>query len=356
MGKEDKKPLRKAMLPGILLILLILCMMVGLQVQHAKLPPNVGNSDENIKSITANTDPNNFTFMVFGDIKHGLGTFGNLLDIAKGDDPAFVLIDGDFSSDVKPIEHKYFCHVVGRKHLNFPILLAVGNHDVEPNTAFEIEQFNELYGASDYHFTIGENLFVVLNNAPGFYQSGEYISYLDKAAADNPQAKHILVFMHIPVAGLNDWGDCAVVSNSDEFKEVCEKYKVDYVFMGHHHGYVKTVIGPTTYLVCGGGGSPLRAEHGNFHHLIRMAYSNGQWTETAMAVAKGSETGFLMERNAAVYFWPWVIENKARTLGFAFIIVILVLLTLKPFMLSSCRSRGEKTGIKDNEQTDGSGI
>ncbi len=294
------------------LVLAVLCItvVIGLWVQTAKLPKFLGNNSENITYVNTAANPDDFTFIVVGDIKGGTATFEAMLDIMRPDKPAFAVILGDFVSDPQLIRHKLFAFEMTEHTQNFPIFLIPGNHDVSPDGPFKLKDFETMWGPAQFHFTIGQYLFVFLNNIPPYGQTGEYLKFLEQAISGQAEKiQKIFVFMHVPPSDLNSSIQSLGLEGSQKFMQLAKKYRIDYVFAGDHHGYVKTKKDGTTFIATGGGGARLRGEHGRFHHLVRIAVKNGMISETVIATRKRLETYELMERNATVHLWPLITQN-----------------------------------------------
>ena len=73
-------------------------LLAGLRVALVTRPERLGNFESDIARIEKETDPNKFTFWVAGDIKGGTATFEAMLDAVSGEQPAFLIIMGDFVS------------------------------------------------------------------------------------------------------------------------------------------------------------------------------------------------------------------------------------------------------------------
>lgn len=297
----------------LILIAIIVTVALGLSVCSARFPKFLGNSPENIARIKATTDPNEFTFVVVGDIKSGTATFEAMLDVIRGDKPAFVVVLGDFVCHPEFISHKLFAFEVAEFAKDFPIFLVPGNHDISTEGPFRLEDFENTYGSSHFCFTIDKCLFVFLDNVSQYGQRGHYLKFLEQAISNQKEdIRKIFVFMHIPPLGLNLSILHCGLPGSEEFLRLAKKYRIDYVFCGDHHGYVKTERDGTTFIVTGGGGAPLRGKHGRFHHLVRIEVRNDMdmITETVICTKKHLETAELMERNIAVYLWPLITRNS----------------------------------------------
>jgi predicted MPP superfamily phosphohydrolase len=295
-----------------LLLVIVICsaVFVGVRIEKSKWPDFFGNKPENVSYVTEKTDANDFTFVVVGDVKGGTATFEAMLDIIRDDKPAFVVILGDMVSPATEISHKLFALEMQEHSRTLPMFAVVGNHDVDSNGSFGVNDFENLYGPAQFSFCIGEYLFVFLNDIRPYCESGEYIDFLESAIRSREgKIKKTFVFMHVPVISIDGSLKNSGLSGSERFMELAKKYNVDYVFAGDHHGYVKQGKDNTTYVISGGGGGRLRGEHGKFHHLTRISVKNGLVEETVVISRKYLETFELIERNLAVYIWPIISFN-----------------------------------------------
>jgi len=297
---------------SMVLIAIVAVVVTGMRVHVAGFPESLGNSSDNIGHIKSATDPNEFTFIVVGDVKGGIATFEAMLEIIQADKPAFGVILGDFVGHTKLISHKLFAMEMAEHARNFPMLIIPGNHDISTEGPFRLEDFENTYGPAQFSFTIGKSLFVFLNVISPYGQTGQYLEFLEQAITGRTEKmERIFVFMHIPPSGLNSSLMCNELPESEKFLQLTKKYHIDYVFAGDHHGYVKTKRDGTTFIVTGGGGARLRGKHGKFHHLMRMSVKNGMIDEAVIATKRQLETSELMERNIVVYIWPLIARNSA---------------------------------------------
>lgn len=291
----------------LVLTALIVVVVTGARVEIVKFPKSLGNSPENVAHVNRVTDPNEFTFWVVGDVKYGTATFEGLLKLAGQDKPAFVVVLGDFVKRAELIRHKLFALELVEHAQHFPIFLVPGNHDISPEGPFRLKDFEDIYGPSQFSFTIGKYMFVFLNDIPPYTQSEHCLKFLETAISRRTQkiAKKF-VFMHIPPAGLDVSLECSFLPESERLFELLRRYDVDYVFTGHHHGYAKTEKNGTTFVVAGGGGTTLEGEHGRFHHMVRVTVKNGSVSDSVIATQRHLEFSENAERQIAAHLWPLV--------------------------------------------------
>ena len=303
---------------SILLIAIMLCaaliiatLIIGIRLEHSKYPALLGSHPQNIKRLQSDIDPDNFSFIVMGDVKDSTPTFKSLLDIAKKENPAFILILGDLVNHANIQNHKLFAKTLAPYASEIPFLVLPGNHDLTLDGRFGINQFEQLYGPANFSFSIGQNLFIVLNDIDEYNLNREYLTFLENTLSKKgSNAKKIFIFTHIPVSGLNDSIKGSGAPYSSEFTDILNKYHVDYVFAGDHHAFIKTVKDNTTYIISGGGGSRLRGTQGRFHHFVEININDGKVYEDVFT-GNFKHSGFeVLERNIVVYLWKPVSESK----------------------------------------------
>lgn len=299
-----------AALAASLLIALAIVTITGLRVHISPKPEFLGNTPRNIRRLEKSVDPHDFTFVVLGDTRWGTATFKALLDIASKDKPAFAVILGDFVNRPKPVRHELFNAIMAEQHLAFPVFLIPGNHDVHPDAPFTLEDFEQTYGPAQFYFTIGDRLFLFLNNSPPYDRTGQYLRFMREVLLEHrSKARDIFVFMHRPLSGLSPDVPGADLGQSQTFQQLAQEFGVRYVFAGDHHAYVKAQKNGTTYLITGGGGAHLRGQQGRFHHLLRMAVQDGTTQETVIAIDQQPNTLELLRRNIVVHLWPLMTGN-----------------------------------------------
>jgi len=296
---------------AIVVIIIISTFVIGIRIERAKFPPLLGNRPQNIKNMQSGVDPNDFTFIVMGDVKDSTVTFESLLDIAELENPSFIIILGDLVNHINRTDHKLFAYEISEYASKTPFFVIPGNHDISHEDNFGLKDFEQTYGPAQFYFTIGPYLFVFLNNLPEYNRNGEYLDFLEGTLQTNSfTTKKTFVFTHIPPSGISDLLECSGAPDSKRFTDIARKYHVDYVFAGDHHGYIKTVKDDTTYTITGGGGARLRGSKGKFHHFVELNIEDGEISETVIRGEHKHGSLELLERNFAVYFWGTIRQNK----------------------------------------------
>ena len=269
-------------------------------------------------TLTAPADPNNFTFVVFGDSQPEFTVvtqiFSQIKSVLKPR-PDFALSLGDIIKgepkvpfDPEPIEKTLRTYLSHAKEAGVPIFNAPGNHELDdvvstnPWTEMPSQKMQDLYkkvvGPTYGSFDHGNSHFIVLNteDVPPKGMKGpkppSEFSYIGpkqlaelKADLDaNRDKSHIFVAMHYPIYPLNPERDSLYGESRQALIELFAKYSnISYVLASHEHYFynpfdennVSTVPvfragGPTRYLISGGAGAPFwnPSQIWAFHHYL----------------------------------------------------------------------------------------
>jgi 3',5'-cyclic AMP phosphodiesterase CpdA len=211
-----------------------------------------------------------FSFVVFSDNCDGDKVFQDMLSkINREGGDAFTVSCGDAVPYGRESEYKQYLQMV--KNFKPKLYQVPGNHDlVKGGAKFFIKYFGPLY----YSFDHENSHFVVLNNAFAQSFDAEQFSWLKKDLAANQKA-HTFVFMHRPVFDPSEIYPGYIMSGREVIEELMalfKKYKVDYVFAGHIHGFAWAARDGVKYIVTAGAGSPLYLprEFGGFYNYVRI--------------------------------------------------------------------------------------
>ena len=177
-----------------------------------------------------------FEDMVKSGCEFAVGT-GDLADTA------------DYRKELRPLLLERTCGVLGSK---IPFFTAFGNHDsLHPASHFFLESPSSAPDLSSFAFFKNGCLFVCIDDAeigndkiPGSAKLRAWFEELMKSEAAQ-RAKFRFVFQHVPVY-VEAFGNC-----NRWLADLFEKYGVDCVFSGDHHGYERIVRGKTRQVVNG---------------------------------------------------------------------------------------------------------
>lgn len=257
-------------------------------------------------------DPCRFQFAIVTDRTggHRPGVFMDGVNKLNLMQPEFVMSVGDliegYTFDTTEIRKQWVEFESFVDALQMPFFYVPGNHDIT-NAVME-EVWLKRFGATYYHFTYKDVLFLCLNSEDQYRGAGrgsisdEQFEYLEQVLAENQDVRWTLIFMHQPLWHQED---------TKRWQEL-EALLVDRqhtVYAGHEHRYVKEHRNNGKYftLATTGGGSSLRgAELGEFDHMMWVTMTDqgpvmanldlqGIWTEDVVT----AETKNLIEKYSA---------------------------------------------------------
>jgi predicted phosphodiesterase len=260
----------------------LVAVIYGISKADVTAPPMLGNGPENLARIEGQrVDPQPFCFLVVGDTKTS-NAFENFYNNARLQSvPDFGVIMGDFVAKPEINRHRFFMHEFSEWGMTFPIILVAGNHDMITNNdivkrrvgdfldPFSERDFEKTYGPTNFSFTHAGCLFVVLNDV----YNDSYIDYATEILSRKDRENLMtFVFMHIPPQSLSPVVQGRGIAREEEFFNLMEEHRVDYVFCGDFHSYFRSDDNHTNYIVTGGGGSNLcgGSEQSFYHVLLLM--------------------------------------------------------------------------------------
>jgi hypothetical protein len=261
------------------------------------LPPDLAaaakkwGNEAQIAKLAGRQPGGSFRFAVIGDAEPGRfawervfapgpDAFTWLLGDAQSLGADFVLQLGDMVSE--GTEKDYRAHFKDLEAVGAaPLFHVIGNHDrSRPNGAADKNYYEAIRGKTDYFFDYGGWRFVAVDTSDRRLRSDQ-LAWLKTVVPANGRC---VVFMHVPPKflkgklyspkkkGFEDeiepplpkersyWQDVLTgyfPENSDGFKKLMEERRVPRVYMGHVHAFGTAKLGPTLYVLSGGGGSPL---------------------------------------------------------------------------------------------------
>lgn len=219
---------------------------------------------------------NAYSFVVFGDNQGNYRVFGDLVSRLKQEKGlAFIVSVGDFTANGELQDYQKARGMISQ--LNLPFYQVMGNHD---GVAGGWRNFLRYFGRFYYSFDYQGDRFIFLNNAFKESFDREQFNWLREELGKGG-ARHIFVFMHKPIFDPSEIYKDHIMSGREVLQELMrlfKKYKVDYVFAGHIHGYAKAERDGVTYIVTAGAGAPLYLppEFGGFYHYVRVEVEGGK--------------------------------------------------------------------------------
>jgi predicted phosphodiesterase len=263
----------RRVIPKIVLIFSVFCLAawagVGFAGDIAPLPAKQWNQENLAKVQSAAAEP--VTFAVMGDSGGNPLVFGGLLKKVDRDSAlAFVIHLGDMVREAGLEQYQTFFTVV-RQNLHKPLLAVVGNHELTGDR--ELNLFHPMFGPDYYAFQIGQNYFIVINDAAeqeGMSQA--QLSWLEAELQKSQNYKTRMVFCHIPLYDPRnvDKPHALKPEEAAKLSALFKKYNVTHVFAGHIHSYYAGDWKGLPYTITGGAGAPLVGtdpQHAFYHYL-----------------------------------------------------------------------------------------
>ena|GEM_PF-911556 len=210
---------------------------------------------------TTPDDNADFSFLFYGDSRSGFKIHKKIADLMHADreehQSRVVLHAGDIVSGGWRWDRwqTRFFGPAWPLLSEVPIYPVVGNH--EENQKLYYDYFDLPHNESWYYFRYGIVDFYALNTNVDFKEGSEQHQWFEKALEESTAPWKVAFFHHPPYS-------CSPSRKPGSRKvqkhlvPLLEKYEVDLVLLGHDHLYSRSVpINGVTYVVSGGGGSPL---------------------------------------------------------------------------------------------------
>ena len=211
-----------------------------------------------------------FSFVVFGDNQGNKPMLGQLIDrINREPGISLAFNNGDLVDFGTDAEYKDYIAMIAK--LKVPTHNVMGNHDAARGGE---ARFKKYFGPLYYSFDREGCHFVVINNAFKASFDRRQFEWLKKDLAAS-RARHKFVFMHRPIFDPSEIYKDYVMSGREVTEEIMRlftRYRVDYAFAGHIHGYARAPREGVTYIVTAGAGAPLYlpSGFGGFYHYVRV--------------------------------------------------------------------------------------
>lgn len=223
-------------------------------------------------------NPDDFQFAIVTDRTGGPrpGVFEDAVEKLNWLMPEFVISVGDLirgaqGEDVKKLDEQWSGHFERIAPLKMPFFHLAGNHDIKANNAFQVEYWNNKFGAAYYSFVYKNVLFLNLFTNEGTQIiSEQQVDYFKEVISKHPDVRWTMVFMHHPL-----WR-YPHTSNFEKIEALLADR--DYtVFAGHQHRYHHSLKNNQNYYVLattGGGSELLGNSFGTFDHVTWVTLSD----------------------------------------------------------------------------------
>ena len=275
----------------------------------------LGNTQAVIDRLPAPAADEPFAFAVLGDIDSGAATFDRLLRKVKTQNVQFIVQLGDCVGETSPDRERFFRAEFAEHEIAVPTFVIAGNHDIAPGLC-PVEQFEAVQGPADFCFVYRDCLFVGLGRLIDESRAADSLAFLERALREHgATARRRFVFLHYPLPVRADFpGEPFPLG--PEFVKLIRQHRVDYVIAGHYHTYARLQVGPTTFLISGGGGGRLRPRYasrtgftGLFHHALVIRVDRDAVAELIMPCAPAGPLAKVCEKPeflATMRLYPWL--------------------------------------------------
>jgi hypothetical protein len=247
---------------------------ICIQLWNYWAPLPVSNWNRSQISRFKATDPDDFTFAVFGDNKEGYYLFDVLLmDISHRKQVSFAMSLGDLVPVGDRGHFRRFVKEV-QADLAIPLVTAIGNHDLYQGSS---DNYQKMFGVTSYSFQCGGSYFIVLDAAKEAGLDRAERLWLEEELKKAQTSTNRFVFMHVPPFDPRGEGFDKCLQNGKEVIALLRQYHVTHLFASHLHGYFSGVREGVPYTITGGAGSPLQGEDPAhfFHHFVTVRVQEG---------------------------------------------------------------------------------
>lgn len=216
-----------------------------------------------------------YTFALIGDNRSGDRIYQKIVQRALARKPRFAVNTGDLIPHPGDRDQwRNFWKL--SKPVDIPYFLTPGNHDIDDKESEEVWRDEvDLPGNETYYsFTVGNDLFVVLNSCePGYDRriDGAQLKWL-RRTLEAGKYRHKFVFLHHPLFvphGVKYEGETL-----DRYPELRDRLHrlfvekgVTAVFVGHVHAFHRMEKDGLAYIITGGAGAPLYGK-GSYNHIM----------------------------------------------------------------------------------------
>jgi 3',5'-cyclic AMP phosphodiesterase CpdA len=283
-------------------------------VWKSSAPVSINNRNQREISRITVGDPNDYSFVVMGDNKGNRSVFEPLLrDIARNKDVAFALDDGDLVDGGTVSHYRRFLDQV-QKNLSIPVLVAIGNHDLNYGSN---NNYQKIFGPTYYSFQVGQGYFIVLDaiTEAGFDKTERV--WLEKELRKGQSAKVRFVFMHVPIVDPRGGAYHKSLPDKDQkdLLDLFRRYKVTHLFTSHLHGYFSGVQAGVPYTITGGAGGSLQGKDPEhfFYHYVTVHVRHGKADVTVRRINAEAGAAYLFDLMEN-YALRWVLLLAAGVL------------------------------------------
>jgi predicted phosphodiesterase len=218
-----------------------------------------------------------FRFAVIGDTRSNHEVHSRILKRVAAEKPLLLINSGDLISDGRNIaDWEAFFEVSRDVMRTIPYYPVLGNHEKDSKYYFDFFSLpgNERY----YMFSVGDALFIVLDQEGHYYPTPEFMDekareawwseqnieymkkqrdWLEHRLSLTKSAGFVFVAIHEPMYSVKASRVEDAALRRAFWGNIFERYKVQVVVNGHDHHYHRAIHGGTHYVTAAGGGAGL---------------------------------------------------------------------------------------------------
>jgi predicted phosphodiesterase len=206
------------------------------------------NNRNNTSWIEHQPPRESFSFLVLGDIQGGFRTLSQHIFKKSDGRYSFAIQTGDLMSHADEGHYAQTLYEVRKSNLHIPLFVVPGNHDINGK---DPRLFEKYFAWKQFYFLWSNCLFIFLDNSssPPYYSQ---FHWLEKTLEENHmKARRTFIFMH---RGPVECGGGKAHRPKDDFTPffaLLKKYRIDYVFCGHVHDYLRMELQGTMFVANG---------------------------------------------------------------------------------------------------------
>lgn len=211
-------------------------------------------------------------------------------------DVSFMVSAGD-QVNTADREYEYAGYLFPSALDSLPVSTTIGNHDSGSNqyshhfnnpNSFELSDDVYTVGhtaaGSDYYYTYGDVLFIVIDT--NNYNCATHKAVIEKAIAENPDAKWRVVMFHQDIYGSGlDHSDSDGIVLRTQLTPIFDENDIDIVLQGHDHTYSRT------YQLSGDGKSHASYDNKNWRDENKEPVANFLTENSCYSIKSGSADG-----------------------------------------------------------------
>lgn len=271
--------------------------------------PLIGNQLEKRQKMEEDLSQKPYSFFVIGDTRSRIDILEKFLRMMKKKNPAFLVHLGDFVINPLPEEHRFFITEIKETGFDRPVFLIPGNHDISPLWPFSQKIFEDFYGPTCFYFKFRGSLFIFLCSLDKTTLENS-LNFSEKILQSRAKGTfYRFLFLHCPPNFTHEFSTHSNEEATRRLIELTQRYKINYVFIGHLHRYLREEKGGCIFISPGSGGATLRKrEIDPYYHCLEIMVSSQRIKERLYSTASTSPLEDQVEFWLCVKVLPRIIK------------------------------------------------